>query len=258
MAFTELFFNIRFYRCIIICSRTAAGCLCIAAWDQDKSGKSDNKEQISEKFIFQASNEDRISFYKTLIRGSFAKKKSIFIILPTERDISIFYELLSLGIENFTVFIHGSQTQKKQFENIKKIIENTHPILVLGTAPFLAVSRKDFGTIIVEHENSNAYRMIAPPYFDLRIFVEIYASKINAKLILADSLLSYKTIARKELDNFSEIFPLSFKINFKGKIAIPEKEEKFKVLKDISIKEIENIISKKESAFIFSLIKKLH
>jgi hypothetical protein len=34
--------------------------------------------------------EDRFSFYKTLIRSSFAEKKSIFIILPTEKDIENF------------------------------------------------------------------------------------------------------------------------------------------------------------------------
>ncbi|MEI8270401.1 MAG: hypothetical protein WCG45_03445, partial [bacterium] len=223
----------------------------------------------SEKLLFQATQEDRISHYKTLIRESFAKKKSIFFVLPTENDISTFYEFLSVGIENFSFKIHGGMTAKKQFENIKNIIENSHPVIVLATAPYLSISRYDFETIILEHESSNAYRMIASPYFDLRIFIEIYASKINAKFILADSLISFETIARKELDNIGEISPLSFKINFKGKIEIPAqliedlgeiknvKKKEFEVLKDQSIKEIQNIINKKENVFIFSLRKGL-
>ena len=218
----------------------------------------------SEKLLFQASLEERISFYKTLIRESFAKKKSLFLVLPTERDIAIFSELLSKGIENFIISIHGNQNPKKQFENIKKIITSSHPILVLGTAVFLAIPRQDFEIIIVEHESSGAYRMIAPPHFDLRIFTEIYSSKTNAKFILADSLMTFETIARKEIDNFGEIRPLSFKINFKGKIEIPEKEsassmdkEKFKILKENTIKEIKNAIEKKENVFIFSLRKGL-
>jgi primosomal protein N' (replication factor Y) len=109
----------------------------------------------------------------------------------------------------------------------------------------------------MEHESSNAYRTIFPPYFDLRIFAEIYASKINAKFILADSLLSFETIARKEIDNLGEINPMSFKINFKGEIQIPEKSEKFKVLKNESKKEIKNTIAKKQNVFIFSLRKGL-
>ena len=148
-------------------------------------------------------------------------------------------------------------TKKKQYENIKNFIENSHPVIVFGTAPYLSIPRHDFETIILEHESSNAYRMIASPYFDLKIFTEIYASKINAKFILADSLLSFETIARKELDNLGEIYPLSYKINYKSKIEIPEKNEEFKVLRDESINEIKNLIEKKENIFIFSLRKGL-
>ncbi len=213
----------------------------------------------SEKLLFQASLENRISLYKTLIRESFAKKKSIFMVLPTEHDILIFNELLSKGIENFCISINGSMNTKKQLEKIEQIITNSHPILVLGTAPFLSIPRNDFELFIVEHESSNAYKMISNPYFDLRIFVEIFSSKINAKFVLADSLLSLETIARKELDNFGELSPLSFKINFNGEIEIPNKkiDEKFKVLRDESIYEIEKTLAKNENVFIFSLRKGL-
>ena len=40
--------------------------------------REDPKNLKSEKLLFQAPLEDRVSFYKTLIRESFAKKKSIF------------------------------------------------------------------------------------------------------------------------------------------------------------------------------------
>ncbi|MDP1729264.1 MAG: hypothetical protein Q8L27_03620, partial [archaeon] len=170
-------------------------------------GLGEVKKIKSEKLLFQAKLEDRISFYKTLIRESFAKKKSIFFVLPTEHDIKIFSELLSIGIENFFITLYGNQSRKKQLENIKKIIENTHPVIIVGTAPFLSIPRWDFETIILEHESSNAYRMISPPHFDLKIFAEIYASKINAKFIMADSLLAFETIARKETDNFGEVYP---------------------------------------------------
>ena len=218
---------------------------------------SETKKIKSEKLLFQAPLDDRISFYKTLIRESFAKKKSIFLVLPTERDISLFSSLLSKGIEDFSVPIHGNLSIKKQSESIKKIVESSHPLIVFATAPFLAIPRYDFETIIVEHESSGAYRMISSPHFDLKIFAEIYSSKINAKFILADSLLSYETIARREIDNLGEVRPLSFKINFRGKLEIPEKEEGFKILRDSSIEEIQNTTAKGENVFIFSLRKGL-
>ena len=220
--------------------------------------KENTSENIkSEKLLFQAPISSRIDFYKILIRSSFAEKKSIFIILPNEHDINIFSEMLSKGIENFTFSIHGNLSPKKQIEKFKEIISSSHPVLILGTAPFLSIPRRDLETIIVENENTNAYKMISRPYFDLRIFAEIYASKINAKLILSDSLLRFESIARKELDNFSEVHPLSYKINFEGKIEIPEKQKEFKILEDSTIKEIQDRISNKENIFIFSLRKGL-
>lgn len=211
-----------------------------------------------EKLLFQYPLEDRISFYKTLIRGSFAEKKSVFIVLPTEIDIEIFSKTLSKGIENFSFSMYAGLGPKKILKKFDEIVTSSHPVLVFGTAPFLSIPRRDFGTIILEHESSNAYKMMNRPYFDLRSFVELYASKISAKLILGDSLLRFETIARKEMDNFSEVHPLSFRLNFEGEIKIPEKkEEKFKVLTDDTAQEIQEVITKKESIFIFSLRKGL-
>ncbi len=211
-----------------------------------------------EKLLFQYPLEDRISFYKTLIRGSFAEKKSVFIVLPTEIDIEIFSKTLSKGIENFSFSMYAGLGPKKILKKFDEIVTSSHPVLVFGTAPFLSIPRRDFGTIILEHESSNAYKMMNRPYFDLRSFVELYASKISAKLILGDSLLHFETIARKEMDNFSEVHPLSFRLNFEGEIKIPEKkEEKFKVLTDDTAQEIQEVITKKESIFIFSLRKGL-
>lgn len=222
-----------------------------------------------EKLLFQYPLEDRINFYKTLIRGCFAEKKSVFIVLPTEIDIETFSKALSKGIENFTFSMYGGLGSKKVLKKYEEIVTSPHPVLVFGTTPFLSIPRRDFGTIIIEHESSNAYKMMNMPHFDLRSFVELYASKINAKLILGDSLLRFETIARKEVDHFSEVHPLSFRINFEGEIKIPKKEparnathsvaggEKFKVLVDDSVEEIKNKLLKKESVFIFSLRKGL-
>lgn len=222
----------------------------------DKKTSTEYKETKNikaEKLLFQAPFEERISFYKTLIRGSFAQKKSIFIVLPTEKDIEEFSELLEKGIENFTISIHGGFSPKKQLKKIEQIITSTHPLLIIGTAPYLSIPRNDLETIIIEHENSNAYKMFTKPHFDLRTYVELFASKIYAKLILGDFLLRYETLARKDIDNFGEIHTLSYRTKFYGEIITSGKEEKFKILTDISVKEIENSISKKENIFIFSL-----
>ena len=224
--------------------------------------KAVSKSIRAEKLLLQYGLQDRISIYKTLIRESFAKGKSVFIVLPTQFDIDIFNKQLSKGIEKFTFSIHSGISTKKNLITYEKIITSDHPVLMLGTPPFLSIPKKDIGIIILEHENSNAYRMIGWPHLDLRIFVEIYASKINAKFIMGDGMLRFETIGRKEIDNLNPLHPLSFRIDFEGEIYIlgknkEEKEKKFQIFKDQSIEEIKNTLKNKKSVFIFSLRKGL-
>ena len=233
-----------------------------------KENKNNSKNIRSEKLLFQAPEIERISFYKTFIRESFAKNKSVFMVLPTQNDVRNFEELLNKGIEQFTISIHGGLSPKKQINIIEKIMMENHPLLILGTAPFLSIKRNDLGTIILDHENSNAYRMMSKPYFDLRTFIEIFASKINAKLILSDTLLRFETIARQEIDSLSGIQTLNFRIKFEGNIEIENSKKslidkklisipKFKIFSEKTINQIKNNIKNGQNVFIFSLKKGL-
>jgi len=236
--------------------------------NQNKKTKENLKLIKSEKLIFQASLDDRISVYKTLIRGSFAEKKSVFIVLPTEYDIQKFKESLSHGIEQFTFALSGGLSAKKMIQKLEQVITLDHPILILGTAPFLSVPRDDIKTIILEHESSSAYKMIGKPNFDLRFFSELYAVKANAKFVLADTLLRLETIHRKDSDGLTPFHPMQFRLNFKGQIEInnPNKKNEnvqsetktsFKIFSDKTISEIKESIVNKKNVFIFSLRKGL-
>ncbi|MFZ3011810.1 MAG: hypothetical protein WA060_02335 [Minisyncoccia bacterium] len=223
-----------------------------------KENISDNHATIkSEKLLFQAPFGDRISIYKTLVRESFARNKSVFIILPTQSDIDKFKDHLSKGIEHFTFSLHGGMNPKKNLAACEKILSSKHPVLIIGTPPFLSMPMRDIGTIILEHESSNAYKMIGKYHLDLRVFVELYASKINARFILADEILRYETIGRKDIDNLIPLHPLSFRVDFLGEIKVLGKDEKFKVLHDESTEELESTILSKKKVFIFSLRKGL-
>ncbi|MCE9585215.1 hypothetical protein K8Q94_01155 [Candidatus Nomurabacteria bacterium] len=226
----------------------------------DLSSEIRGTELKSEKLLFQNSFTDRISFYKTMIRESFAQKKSIYIVLPTENDINNFNILLSKGVENFTFSIHGGLSVKKQIELFKQITMSEHPVLVLGTAPYLCIPRNDFETIILEHENSNTYKTMNRPSLDLRIFVELFAVKTKAKFILADTVLRFESIARKKDNDIEEIRPLSFIMNNNNAEIVTilrEKNMKFTIFSEDILKEIKQNIDKKQNVFIFALRKGL-
>ena len=225
--------------------------------ESERTSSDERKKIRTEKLLFQAPLEDRLSSYKTLIRGSFAEKKSVFIVLPTENDIKNFAEILSKGIENFAFALHSGITPKKSLGILEKILKTDHPILVIGTAPFLFIPRNDFSTIILEHESSGAYKTVIKPNFDLRTFVELYATKANTKLILGDNLLRFETLARKELDELNPLHPMSYRVNFEKEIKVAGKGEKFEVIKEESINEIQKMLEEKKSVFIFALRKGL-
>lgn len=236
----------------------------ISKFKNDISKESDSPTNLRpEKFLFQASFEDRISFYKNLVRASFAEKKSVFIALPTEYDVSVMSEVLSKGIENFTFPLKNSFSPKKLIKIYGEIVSMDHPVLVLGTAPFLSIPRHDWGAIIVEKESNPAYKMQSRPYIDMRTFAEIFASKIGAKFILGDSLLRFESLSKKGTMGWSEAQPLSFRTDWNGDIYISDKYEekdgkkKFRVLSDETLEKIKETLKAGKNVFIFSLRKGL-
>ena len=115
--------------------------------------KDDSKQEgvklKAEKLLLQVPLKDRISIYKTLVRENFAAKKSVFLVLPTERDIKIFTDSLVKGIEQFTFSFHSKLSTKKTLTRIGEAVNTVHPVLILGTAPFLIIPRCDIGVIIL-------------------------------------------------------------------------------------------------------------
>lgn len=224
-------------------------------------------EVKAEKLLLQEPLTNRISIYKTLIRENFAMNKSVFVVLPTETDIETFAEHLSKGIEQFTFVVSGGLSSKKMIEKFRQITTTSHTVLILGTAPFLSIPRPDLGVIITEHASSPGYKMLARPHFDLRVFAEVFAAKINARFILADSLLGFETIAKeagKDGGVYFPMHPLAFRIGFSGEIEIENPKKlandaaaKFKIFTEKSIREIKNAIAGGKSVFIFALRKGL-
>lgn len=221
----------------------------------------DEKRIRSEKLLFQYRTEDRIAIYKTLIRESFARDNSIIIVLPTQLDIEKFSDGLSRGIEQFIFSVHSGISSKKIMTIYEKIMTSSHPVLILCTPSFLSIPRRNIGTVILEHESSNAYRTIAKPHLDLRTFVEIYAAKIKAKYIMADDILRFETIERKDSEGLTPLHPLSFRTDFPGEVEILAKKTRkdgtFQILQDECVDEMRAALNNKSNVFIFSLRKGL-
>jgi len=162
---------------------------------------------LSEELVFQSEEEDRLTRYKSLIRESFARGESVYLCVPTIVDVEHLEEALGRGIEEYTVLLHSGLSKKQARENLSKIMHNEHPVLIVGTGSYITAERPDIKTIIIERENSRAYKLPARPYIDLRYFIEAYAKTRKIRLIFGGLPLRIETLWRYEAHELSDLMP---------------------------------------------------
>jgi len=214
-----------------------------------------------EKLVLQAPLEERMAFYKTYIRESFARKKSVFLCLPTIEDINRFRDELAKGIESYTVVLSSENPNKKIISEYNRAIEDKHPLLTIGTPGFLVFPDHNWGTIILEHESANAYRSASSPYIDYRIFVENYAEKAKIKLIIGDTILRIETIWRHDNGELGEVAPLTFRLKRNSQIEIADMtrvkpdgtRKSFKLFSKKTEGLVTEALSQKKRIFLFAL-----
>jgi len=219
----------------------------------------------NEKVIFQAPQEDRLSWYKTLIREAFAKKESVFIVVPTLYDIKLFSRELSKGIESYVYTFHSELPKKAIINSYNKSITEDHPILIIATGAFTSIPRNDIKTMILEHESSESYKQYRRPFLDIRSFVEVLSSINKWKLIIGDTLLRPETLHRHEIGELGEVASPSFRLKEpKRQFLIDMKKEfeekgnkKFEIFGDKTKRLLEYAKENKESVFIYTSRKGL-
>jgi len=156
-------------------------------------------------FIFQDDDEERLSYYKSWIRESFAKKQSVLICFPNSLEAVKFSKTFGAGILDYTIILHSELPKKTILTNWNKAITLKHPILIITTGSFLSLPRKDIKTIIIEKESQNSYKNITRPFIDFRLLAKNLAHELNAKLILGDLVLRAETIFKSEQGDYGHL-----------------------------------------------------
>ena len=207
---------------------------------------------VHESAILQASFEDRIGQYKSLIRENFARKQSVFICTPSLQDARNMQQSLSRGIETYTILLHPNISKKGLIEAWNKALTIEHPVLIIGTARFLCLPRADIKLLILEKENAKGYKTIGRPSLDLRTFAEIFARKQKIKLVYGDTLLRVETLWKHAQGECQEIISPSYRLptqSTEEKIVdmrpySASNGRSFKILSD----ELEGVISRNVAA----------
>lgn len=209
-----------------------------------------------EKFAFQRELDERLTFYKTLIRTEFARGNSIFIVLPTIEAVLFFAEELSRGIERYVYSMHGELSKKELVVRYNKVILESHSVLILSTPYFIFIHRPDIRTLVVEQESSGAYYTQSRPYLDLRIIAEILGTTRRQKIIFADTILRVETLARHEERELLEFYPLKWRIESNSTTLIVNQRadtQEFHLIGKETKKEIEKALLSQGRVFVYTV-----
>jgi primosomal protein N' (replication factor Y) len=221
--------------------------------------------------LYQTNLNDRMGTYKSIVREEFARKKSVLIVAPTTVSALELFNTLKRGVEGYAFCLHGRLTKKKQLEEWKRAVEMDHSILVIATPLFTSLPRNDFSTVVLEKESSRAYINMQAPFIDYRDYIEEFAKTSDARLILGDSLLRVETLYKRETGEYSDFFPVSFRIDKDAALTVIDVQKKesdetdrdglktskkdrkeFKILSSELITQIEYAEKRGEHMFIFA------
>ncbi len=218
-----------------------------------------------EKFVFQRELEERLDYYKTLVRTEFAKNLSVYLCLPTSEEVERFAEDLSRGIKAYVYVLHGRLGKKELLKRLYKLGEDKHPVLIVGTPYFLFVRRDDVETLIIEHESSSAYRTISRPYIDFRVFAELLAAAAGQKIIFADTFLQTETLYREEMHELLELVPIKWRIQASQRVSLVDTRKKevkrdgiFTLMSEDALGAIREALSRGKNILVYAARRGLH
>lgn len=161
-------------------------------------------EHAPETLLLQMESEERFGQYRALVREAFARGSSCLLVAPTHLEIEKIRRELSRGIEDFVFVFSLSGRKKEMRENWQKALAEKHPVLFITTPAGMLFPRADVDTVIMERENSRAYRTFVRPYIHHKTFVENLCRQTERRLILGDSVLSLETLLREKSGEFGE------------------------------------------------------
>ncbi len=164
-----------------------------------------------ELLLLEQNTETRITRYKTTIRESFSKKKSLVIFFPTITDLEYAKAELSRGIDEYVVMLHSGLTEKQYKDNFKKITDLEHPILILSTPSMLPWMRSDLGLVVIEREHSHYYFTHGDYGYDMRLVLEHLARGSNIPCLLGSHMLSLRAHMLHTSKDAHEVIPLQFR-----------------------------------------------
>lgn len=124
-----------------------------------------------------------------MVRESFAKSESVYVVVPTRSDVLRVSEELAQGVSQYIIPLHGSLSTTIARTRWKDAITREHPVVIVATPTFLSLPRHDLGTIICEKVSDTAYVRQDRPYIPMHVVAQCVAEALNVRFVSGDTLL---------------------------------------------------------------------
>lgn len=244
---------------VVLFQTTPAALLNSPVIVKEKEMGGNSGKTSAELLVLQTTSEDRFSHYKSIVRESFARQKSVLIIAPTLEQLEQLRKVLERGIENYTTILHSELPNAQITKQWRAIFNEEHPMLVIATPLFLSLPRSDWGTIILEGESGIGWKQQARPFIDTRILAEYLVQEQKGRLILGDTFLRVETLYRYFEGKLHELSPITNRLGgvqhtklISMKETSGEKPGNFRLFSDEAKEMIEETVQKGEHMFIFA------
>ncbi|MBI2100857.1 MAG: hypothetical protein HYT47_02455 [Candidatus Vogelbacteria bacterium] len=218
------------------------------------SPRSRGQSLASEKYVLQESDEERLIYYKSLIREEFARGASVFLCLPTPADIKKALASLERGIADYTIACYHGLGRRWLLDGWQRALSSDHPVLIVATPSWLALPRADLSTIIVDRENSPAYKALTRPFLDYRLAAEFLTEASGQRLVLGDSILRVETIHRFNQGLCQSLTPLKHHLVSGAEqkiVSVKSPPGRFRILSDDLITALASASQNNEKFFLF-------
>jgi primosomal protein N' (replication factor Y) len=220
----------------------------------------EKRERFSAEVI-QAEDEERFATYRSVVRESFARGESVFIVVPSALDAELLRDSLLRGIREYVFVFHGKEKKSVFRDTWQKAVNEPHPVVVLGTSQILSLFRNDIGTIILDRESSPNYYTRSRPHLDIRTVALVYAEELRARIIFGDLSLRTETVYERERNHYQALGAVKYRLLADNEMEIIDmrpynkKELGFKAISEKLQSEIEETIAQEGRVALFSLRK---
>ncbi|MDO8424062.1 MAG: hypothetical protein Q7S54_00440 [bacterium] len=226
-----------------------------------KSGSGMAKEPL----LLQMESDERFGQYRAMVRQCFARRASVMFVVPTHLDALKAQKHLSQGIAEY-VHVFTLKESAEEAGNIwRKARDEKHPVLFITTPAGLAFDRRDLGTIVIERENSRAWRTLNYPYIHFQVFIEKLSKATLRQLVLGDSVLSIETLWnwKEKSSDHGELSLVRWRLpaaptTLVDASAKPDQNGKFEIFSPELKKLIAKALEEKERIFLFGARKGLY